>query len=151
MDGKDNYAFENARRANEDAGWERKIDDRHKVLPVPSGGVPRIEADPTGKSQHEAGAKVDAGKATYDLVLPSFPKALAAVDAVAKFGAAKYTRDGWRSVPDAVARYGNAGQRHRIARLGGESHDPDSKLLHAAHDAWNALAVLELLLTQTAA
>lgn len=108
------------------------------------------EADPTGRDPHQAGAKLDAGKAEFDYVLGYFPKALAAVNEVADYGAKKYTPGGWVTVPDGVKRYSNAGVRHRIARMTGESHDKDTKLLHAAHEAWNALAVLELLLKEQA-
>lgn len=108
------------------------------------------EADPTGRDPHQAGAKLDAGKAEFDYVLGYFPQALAAVNEIADYGAKKYTPGGWVTVPDGVKRYSNAGVRHRIARMTGESHDKDTKLLHAAHEAWNALAVLELLLKEQA-
>jgi hypothetical protein len=34
--------------------------------------------------------------------------------------------------------------RHLLAQAAGEINDPESGLPHAAHAAWNALAVLEL-------
>jgi hypothetical protein len=33
-----------------------------------------------------------------------------------------------------------------LMRMGGETHDRESKLLHLAHEAWNVLAQLELFL-----
>lgn len=105
---------------------------------------PAGEADPTGRDQHAPGAKVDAGKAEYDMVLFSFPDALAKVDAVGKFGAAKYTKGGFLEVPDGQRRYLNAEVRHIIKRLRGEEIDPDSQEMHLAHQAWNALAQLQL-------
>lgn len=108
------------------------------------------EVDPNGRSPHEPGAKVDSGKAEYDIVLGYFPAALAAVNEVAAYGAKKYTLGGWRTVPDGIKRYGNAGIRHHVARLSGEERDKDTKLLHAAHAAWNALATLELILKDSA-
>jgi hypothetical protein len=67
-----------------------------------------------------------------------------AVSEVATFGAKKYSRGGWLKVKDAKQRYQAAGLRHTLKRNAGESIDQDSKLLHLAHEAWNALAVLEL-------
>ncbi|MDE1715764.1 DUF5664 domain-containing protein [Chromobacterium amazonense] len=104
-----------------------------------------MEKDPHGTHQHAPGAKLDAGKPQVALIFDDMPRALRAVADVATFGAAKYSRGGWLQVPDGPARYRSAGDRHRLAR-GIESHDQDSKLLHLAHEAWNRLAELELLL-----
>ena len=106
------------------------------------------ERDPLGKDPHSPGAKLDAGKASYDYTLGYFPLALAAVNEVAEYGAKKYTPGGWVTVPDGPKRYGNAMVRHHCQRLGGEQRDKDTNLLHAACAAWNALAVLELLLKE---
>ena len=38
-----------------------------------------------------------------------------------------------------------AAGRHRLKRVR-ETHDPDSGILHLAHEAWNVLAELELAL-----
>lgn len=108
----------------------------------------RVEKDPHGKGLHEHGAKADAGKAEYDYVLGYFAKALGAVNEVAVFGAKKYTPGGWVTVPNGIKRYGNAAIRHHNERLAGRDRDEDTELLHAAHEAWNALAVLELLLKE---
>jgi hypothetical protein len=62
------------------------------------------ESDPYGKDQHEAGAKTDEGKPQASLLL-LFGKALRAVARVGTFGAIKYTRGGWQSVPDGINRY----------------------------------------------
>ena len=92
-----------------------------------------------------AGIKHDSGKPRPDLVLGSMARAMLAVAEVAAYGAAKYTADGWQTVPDGLARYTAAKDRHRL--MGAlETTDYESGLRHAAHEAWNALAVLELLL-----
>lgn len=104
------------------------------------------EHDPTGRSAHEPGAKLDAGKPRCSLVLGGFSRALGQVAQVGTFGAAKYTDNGWRTVPDGQERYTDALWRHLLAEAQGLECDPDSGLLHAAHMAWNALARLELLL-----
>lgn len=101
------------------------------------------EVDPTGKDQHEPGAKVDANKPRASLVLNDFASALWNVAAVGTFGAQKYTDHGWLEVPNAKQRYEDAGYRHKLMRAMGEEFDQDSGLLHLAHEAWNALAVLE--------
>jgi hypothetical protein len=112
--------------------------------------VKQQELDPQGKSPHVPGAKLDAGKEEYDMVLYSFPRALAQVDRIGKFGAKKYTKGGFLTVPNGEVRYFNAEIRHAIKQLRGEETDPDSHELHLAHKAWNALAELELYLNRTA-
>lgn len=106
------------------------------------------ERDPTGKTAHEPGAKLDAGKPRPALVLGGFSRALSAVTDVGTFGARKYTPNGWRTVPNGVERYSEAMVRHWLAEAQGIESDPDSNLLHAAHLAWNALARLELMLIE---
>ncbi len=104
------------------------------------------ENDPNGLSQHEAGAKLDAGKPDASLLL-MFGRALTAVAEVGTFGARKYTRGGWQSVADGVERYTAAMLRH-VLKENYEDLDPDSGLLHAAHAAWNSLARLDLMLRE---
>lgn len=101
------------------------------------------EHDPHGKQPHEPGAKLDAGKNRLGLVLGGFSLALQEVGKVGTYGAQKYSDNGWLSVPDGEFRYMDAMFRHLLAP---EERDPDTGLLHAAHAAWNALAVLELML-----
>jgi hypothetical protein len=107
-----------------------------------------MDQDPTGRSAHEPGAKLDAGKPRCALVLGGFSRALEQVAQVGTFGAAKYTDNGWRTVPAGQERYTNAFWRHLLQESQGLESDPDSGLLHAAHTAWNALARLELMLKQ---
>lgn len=109
---------------------------------------PASESDPTGRSQHEPGAKVDAGKILAAEILGQFPRALAGVAEVGTFGAKKYTMGGWLEVPNGIVRYANAKVRHWLARMRGEKVDADSKLMHLKHEAWNVLAELELTLRE---
>lgn len=104
--------------------------------------IPRAAPQPAG------GVKYDAGKPRYGLVLGGFPRALERVVQVGTFGANKYSDDGWLSVDDGHARYTDAMLRHHFAEAGGEELDGESGMLHAAHRAWNALAVLELKLIE---
>jgi hypothetical protein len=108
--------------------------------------APVTEVDPHGKDPHDGGAKLDAGKPRMGLVLGGFAKALIEVGKVGTYGAEKYSDNGWLEVPDGIERYTDAGLRHLLYNLSGEANDPDTELSHLAHEAWNALAVLELSL-----
>jgi hypothetical protein len=112
-----------------------------------SGPVAR-EQDPLGFNQHEPGAKLDAAKLRPELVLSAFGRALWQVVAVGTYGAQKYTEDGWLAVPNGRKRYADAQLRHRMKRWVGEDVDPETGLLHLAHEAWNALALLELAIRE---
>ncbi len=97
---------------------------------------------------NKPGVKDDEGKVEPSFVFEYFSKALEAVARVSMFGARKYTRGGWRTVPNGIQRYTDAMDRHRL-REGYELYDfSDSDLLHAAQVAWNALARLELMLQE---
>lgn len=104
-----------------------------------------IPKDPNGIAQNEPGAKLDSGKIDMGLLYEGFPRALMAVAEVGTFGAQKYSRGGWQYVPGAPIRYKAALHRH-LAQGEMTPFDDESCLLHAAHAAWNALAVLELRL-----
>lgn len=108
-----------------------------------------LESDPYGTPPNQPGAKLDNGKLRLGLVLGSFAHALLAVGAVGTYGAAKYTDNGWVEVPNGIERYTDALYRHLLAEATGEAIDPKSGLLHSAHVAWNALAVLELKLRKS--
>ena len=71
------------------------------------------EQDPNGITQHEPGSKLDAGKNKAG-VLADFSRALLAVSEVGTFGADKYSRGGWQSVPNGVERYTDAAWRHLL-------------------------------------
>lgn len=105
------------------------------------------ETEPNGKSAKEPGSKLDGGKPqVLRFVLSYFPRACQAVAEVSAFGAIKYTEGGWRTVPDGIRRYSEALQRHLYKPVIEGPADPETGLLHAAHAAWNALAVLEKMI-----
>jgi len=108
--------------------------------------VSRVEEDPNGVHQHAPGAKLDLGKPRCALVLGGFALALLEISKVGTFGAVKYTDNGWMEVENGIERYDDAGLRHWLYEKTGELCDKETKLLHAAQDAWNALARLELML-----
>jgi hypothetical protein len=105
------------------------------------------KTDPHGKSPHEPGAKLDAGKTRTGLMLLGFGKALEEVARVTTYGAQKYTPNGWYEVDNGIMRYTDAMSRHLLAEVR-EENDTESGLRHAAHLAWNALARLELMLRE---
>ena len=90
------------------------------------------------------GLKFDTGKPRMDFILEGMPNALLEIGKVATFGANKYAPHSWRGVEDAQCRYLAALMRHLLADARGEELDPESGLLHLAHAAWGALAILEL-------
>lgn len=104
------------------------------------------EKDPNGKDQHEPGAKLDENKILAG-ILGNFSLALLEVAKVGTYGAKKYTRHGWESVPRGVQRYTDAKWRHLLAQ-NITTFDEDTGFLHMAHECWNALAVLELTLRE---
>lgn len=93
------------------------------------------------------GLKFDDDKPEPRLVLGTMARAILAVSQVATFGAKKYSADNWLKVENGMSRYIDAKDRHRLEGAINEC-DADSGLLHAAHEAWNALAVLELKLRE---
>jgi len=105
-----------------------------------------LEKDPHGIGQHQPGSKLDKNKPVAG-VLGDFGLALLAVAQVGTFGAEKYSRGGWQSVPNGVERYTDALWRHLLIEHA-EIVDKDSGLKHAAHLAWNSLARLELMLRE---
>jgi len=104
------------------------------------------ESDPSGKSPHTPGAKLDAGKLKPFLVLSEFAHALEKVTEVGTKGAAKYTERGWVSVDNGISRYKEAGGRHQLEEWKGEVIDTDTGCDHEAQVIWNLLASYELKL-----
>lgn len=89
--------------------------------------------------------KYDGGKpCVWRGVINYFPRALWGVAEISTFGANKYAWDGWENVEEGYERYQDAKCRHMLKNSMGEIDDPDSKLLHLKHEAWGALAALEL-------
>lgn len=98
----------------------------------------------------EAADKQKASKVpVWEGVIAYFSNALNAVGAISRFGSVKHN-DGkfptkWREYSAPV--YANALARHIVDECRtGDLYDRESNMLHAAHEAWNALARLEKLL-----
>lgn len=90
------------------------------------------------------GVKLDTGKVEMSLLMQGCAYAVRKVAEILTFGAKKYTRNGWQTVPDAERRYTDALYRHMNAIHSGELTDPESGLPHMAHVACNAMFLLEL-------
>lgn len=88
----------------------------------------------------------DLGKEDFATVLSEFPLALNGVSELIVKGREKYYARSWDKIPDGVFRRTKCGMRHTQKRLSGQERDEESGLLHAVHEAWNALCVLELIL-----
>lgn len=108
-----------------------------------------VEADPNGLHPNSPGAKLDAGKVRPSLVLGGFARALWEISKVGTYGATKYTDNGWMEVVDGDKRYDDAKMRHWLKEKMGEKCDKDTNLTHLAHEAWNALARLDLYIRET--
>lgn len=77
-----------------------------------------------------SGSKFDSGKPQYSLIPPN---ALEDVVKVLTFGAQKYSRDNWKSVPDANNRYFDAAMRHLWAYKKGDPLDEETGCKHLSH------------------
>lgn len=108
------------------------------------------DTSPDDPSKVGTGAlKYDAGKpAVYQGVIKYFPRALWGVAEISTFGAKKYAWNGWADVVDGYNRYQDAKFRHALLDAMGQEYDEDSKELHLKHEAWGALAALELYLRE---
>lgn len=125
-------------------GCKRKLED---ILPKKENTM--TETTPDGKSAHEPGAKLDAGKAPVRRgLLEYFPRACLAIAQVSASGAKKYAWNGWESVENGIDRYGDAEVRHICKSVIEGEVDKDFGHLHMAHEAWNSLARLELILRE---
>lgn len=107
--------------------------------------------DVFGKDVMAGARKDDTGKVLAGLNYEYFPHALNEVSKVSTFGANKYSRGGFRHVPNKKERYFDGYHRHQLAHQMGEKNDPESGLPHLAHAAWNALALLQFSIEEAAA
>jgi hypothetical protein len=93
--------------------------------------------------------KFDKGKpAIYRGFIKYFPRAIWGVAEISTFGAKKYAWNGWADVADGLDRYADAKCRHELLHAMGEECDADSQELHLKHEAWGAMARLELYLRE---
>lgn len=87
------------------------------------------------------GTKYDNGKLRLAEMIIDFKIPMEELCKVWEFGANKYEKSNWKKLQNPVDRYTNALLRHLLAEEINPIDD-ESKLLHAAHIAFNALARL---------
>jgi hypothetical protein len=109
---------------------------------------------PVTENKDAIGQKYDSDKLPiYQGFIKYFPRAIAAVTAVSLAGANKYAGGKfptkWRDIPEWSVRLPDAQMRHMLEEAKGNLIDDETKCLHLAQQAWNALARLELLLVNT--
>lgn len=97
-----------------------------------------------GKDLHKPGEKDDSKKPDASLLL-DFGPAFMEMAKLSTFGAGKYSRGGWKEVPEAEERYTAALVRHLLSESKGEIDD-ETGLLHATAVLWNAAARLMFIL-----
>lgn len=112
------------------------------------GGVHTVVAEPGPEEDlHWPGAKEGLStKVDILFLFEYFPRALEAVCRLSEFGEKKYSRGGFREVPDGEIEYRKAMLRHTMKRYTEGDFDlgpGGSNLLHGVAEAWNALAALE--------
>jgi hypothetical protein len=88
----------------------------------------------TEKDYHEA--KKDQGKLRFSLIEQ---KHIEQMMEVLEFGAKKYGKASWKTVPDSGERYFDALIRHLFAYRNGMDKDKESGLSHIAHAAVNLM------------
>jgi len=90
--------------------------------------------------------KHDTDKPRMSYVMNGFADALLMVGMVGTKGAEVHGDNTWQNIENPIERYNSALWRHKLQ---GGTIDPQFDLLHDAHAAWNALAVLQLRLNST--
>lgn len=87
-------------------------------------------------------------KNQMELVDTGFPNALMVLGEVMTWAAKNkgYLPNDWKDIPTPSMSLLGAASRHRNKRLKGEEFDDESGLPHLAHEAFNVLAQLELLM-----
>lgn len=122
-------------RVNEDCDYTQEYSD------------PKKAKGPSAPNALTGNMKESHGKpSVWRGVIKYFPRALMEVARVSDFGHSKYGEwGGWVNVDDAIDMYGDAKCRHMLKEAMQISTDDESELMHAAHEAWGALARLELL------
>lgn len=87
-------------------------------------------------------------KNQMELVDTGFPNALMVLGEVMTWAAKNkgYLANDWKDIPNPSMSLLGAASRHRNKRLKGEEFDDESGLPHLAHECFNVLAQLELLM-----
>ena len=119
------------------------LPDLHELTKAQLLGFKALE--PNENPDRGGGMKYDRGKPMASILFDDFPVAMAGAINVATFGAQKYARNSWKTVPNAIERYSDAMFRHWLAMKLGEYLDKESGLPHIYHFLWGALAIAQLM------
>ena len=92
-------------------------------------------------SENSQKYKADAGKLRAALLFEGCPRSLLMACAVLSYGCQKYGAHSWKGV--ASERYKDAKFRHLLDMELPEEKDPESNLLHDAHELVNTMFILE--------
>ena len=95
----------------------------------------------------ETGIKYDKDKPRMAEMIIDFAPELQELCKVWTFGADKYSKSNWKLVENGKERYSNALLRHLMAE-DISLCDDESKLLHSAHIAFNALARMHFIIQE---
>ena len=119
--------------------------------PEPVVGLAKLSDLPAAERVSAAyfNAKKDQGKLLAGIPFEDFPLAMQELIRVSTFGAQKYSRSSWKSVPDREVRYYDARARHFLGLNPDGSiteNDIETGYDHLAHEIWNCMALLQLKL-----
>ncbi len=87
------------------------------------------------------GAKYDQDKLLFECFMHDLAPVIKGVVQVLTFGAKKYSRSSWQSVPNAKQRYMDAFYRHMNAHHSGDHVDNESGLPHLFHAICNLMFI----------
>lgn len=87
-------------------------------------------------------AKHDEGKLLFGCLTQGLAPVLKGVAAVLTYGAQKYARNSWQTVPNAKQRYRDAMDRHLNEYNTGNTFDEESGLHHLLHAVCNAMFIM---------
>ena len=138
----DTTRFMSALRYDEMYGEAMRMDEKAMANPQPV--VKRTGVrEPVYEMPHRSQAdKADAGKISTLIFDQDFVEAQEVIAQVFEYGFQKYSRRSFYKV--AHDDWEKAEIRHKKARYKGELRDPESGLLHLAHQAANAIVMLQL-------
>jgi hypothetical protein len=87
------------------------------------------------------GSKYDSGKLLFECFMGDLAPVIKGVVRVLTYGAVKYKRASWQSVPNAKQRYLDAFYRHMNEYHSGSHIDDESKLPHLYHAVCNLMFI----------
>ena len=106
-----------------------------------NGGSMFIYKDDPRVPIKDIGAKYDSGKLLFECFMGDLAPVIKGVVMVLTYGAKKYSRSSWQSVPNGKQRYLDAFYRHINAYHSGEVADEESGIAHLYHALCNLMFI----------